>query len=316
MRPTPSATPAALCAALAATVLLAGCGTREAASGPAGGRVAPSCASSPPEGRPTGAEHDGVSLVSRGCGPSPDADRAAFRVTNSGAEALTYTITFTLLNDSGQAMDTVRQTVASVGPGQSVTRTVERADAGAAAGSGAAAGGGGRSRTGAGYQVRIATVRAVPAAEAPAPAGTCPPSGIRVTADDGDAAMGLRVVGLHLTYCGTGTYELDGYPALRLFDEHHKPVTGIEVLHGTAEISTGIGRDAPPAPLTLHPGESASASLAWRNTTGSGEAVNAPYVTVTAKPGAPAVTVTPELDLGTTGRLGVGAWQRDGPRTP
>src|SRR5205823_4705429 len=80
---------------------------------------------------------------------SPDADRAAFRVTNSGAEALTYTITFTLLNDSGQAMDTVRQTVASVGPGQSVTRTVERADAGAAAGSGAAARGGGRSRTGA-----------------------------------------------------------------------------------------------------------------------------------------------------------------------
>ncbi|MEU6895855.1 DUF4232 domain-containing protein [Streptomyces sp. NPDC046557] len=318
MRPTTSATPAALCAALAATVLLAGCGTRDAASGAAGGPVAPSCAPSPPAGRPTGAEHDGVSLVSRECGPFPDADRAAFRVTNSGAEALTYTITFTLLNDSGQAMDTVRQTVASVGPGQSVTRTVERADAGATAGSGAAAGAGAGagSRAGAGYRVRISTVRAVPAAEAPGPTGTCPPSGMRVTADEGDAAMGLRVVGLHLTYCGTGTYELDGYPALRLFDENRKPVTGIEVLHGTTEIASGIGRDAPPASLTLHPGESASAPLAWRNTTGSGEAVNAPYVRVTAKPGAPAVTVTPELDLGTTGRLGVGAWQKDGPRTP
>ncbi|MFD2120075.1 DUF4232 domain-containing protein [Streptomyces cirratus] len=106
------------------------------------------------------------------------------------------------------------------------------------------------------------------------------------------------------------------YPGLQLLDESRKPVTGVEVLHGTADISTGLPGDVPPAPLTLGPGESASATLAWRNTTGSGDAVNAPYARVTAKPGAPAMTVTPELDLGTTGRLGVSAWRKDRPRTP
>lgn len=325
MRPVTSAIPAALCA-VAATVLLAGCGTHSAGSGAAGGSAAPSCAPPPTTDLPSGADHDGVSLVSRECGPSPDSDRAAFRVTNSGPEALTYEITFTVLNASGQAMETVRQTVASVGPGQSVTRAVEGAagvtGAGAAAGArtgaepGPATGAGTATATGAGTQVRISKVRAVPAAEAPAPPGTCPPSGVRVTADDGDAAMGLRVVGLHLTNCGTAEYRLDGYPALRLLDASRKPVTGIDVLRGTAEIATGIGRDAPAAPLTLQPGESASAPLAWRNTTGSGDAVNAPYASVTAKPGAPAVTVTPEFDLGTTGRLGVGAWEKDRARTP
>ncbi|MGW7099996.1 DUF4232 domain-containing protein [Streptomyces sp. NPDC054838] len=298
MRP---ATPAALCAVLATTVLLTGCGTRNAASGPAGGSAPPSCSPTATARPPAWAEHDGVSLIGPECGPSPAAG-AAFRVTNTGAEALTYTITFTILNGSGPATEDVRQTVASVGPGQSVTRTVERTDT--------APGSGARPR------VRVSKVRAVPAAEAPAPAGSCPPSGIRVTADEGDAAMGLRVVGLHLTYCGAGTYELAGYPELRLLDESRSPVTGVDVLHGTAEIATGIGPDAPPAPLTLRPGESASASLAWRNTTGSGDAVNAPYARVTAKPGAPAVTVTPELDLGTTGRLGVSAWRKDGARTP
>ncbi|MEV6688560.1 DUF4232 domain-containing protein [Streptomyces sp. NPDC051130] len=294
MRPAPTALAAGV---LAATVLLTGCGTRTAASGPAGGSAAPSCA--PTAAGHAASEHDGVSLISGECGPSP-ATGAAFRVSNTGAQSLTYTITFSVRHGSGPSADTVRQTVASVGPGQSVTRTVEGSD----------------TASGTGAQVRISKVRAVPAAEAPEPAGACPPSGIRVTADDGDAAMGLRIVGIRLTYCGTGRYELDGYPGLQLLDEGRKPVAGVEILHGTADISTGLGGDGPPAPLTLGPGESASATLAWRNTTGFGDAVNAPYARVTAKPGAAAVTVVPELDLGTTGRLGVGAWRKDRPRTP
>lgn len=39
--------------------------------------------------------------------------------------------------------------------------------------------------------------------------------------------------------------------------------------------------------------------------------MNAPYARVWAKPGAAPVTVIPELDLGTTGRLGVGPWKKD-----
>jgi hypothetical protein len=138
-----------------------------------------------------------------------------------------------------------------------------------------------------------------------------------VYADKGDAAMGLRVVGLHLENCGTHTYDLDGYPQLRLFDEEHEPVEGVRILHGGDSIATGTGADGTPRPLTLKPGEGARAGLVWRNTTGMESApVNAPYVRVVAKPGATAVTVTPELDLGTTGKLGVGPWQRDETSTP
>ncbi len=48
----------------------------------------------------------------------------------------------------------------------------------------------------------------------------------------------------------------------------------------------------------------------WRNTTGAGVAVNVPYVRVRVEVGAPPVTVTPELDLGPTGVLGVRPWAK------
>lgn len=132
-------------------------------------------------------------------------------------------------------------------------------------------------------------------------------------ADDGDAAMGLRVVGLHLANCGATAYHVEGYPQLQLLDEKRQPVRGVEILQGTDGISTGIAPDGAPGPVTLQPGESATATLAWRNTTGSGDPVDAPYVRVTPKPGAASVVVTPELDLGTTGRLGVSAWKKPTP---
>ncbi|MFJ6776515.1 DUF4232 domain-containing protein, partial [Kitasatospora sp. NPDC091257] len=56
--------------------------------------------------------------------------------------------------------------------------------------------------------------------------------------------------------------------------------------------------------------EGARTTLVWRNTTeaGAGDPLNAPYVRVRATPDAAPVTVVPEIDLGTTGRLGAGAW--------
>lgn len=160
-------------------------------------------------------------------------------------------------------------------------------------------------------RVRIALVRSIPTAEAPATTGPCPSSGIRVTADDGDAAMGLRVVGLHLENCSTRAYRLDGYPQLQLLDEDREPVTGVRILHGSGGIFTDAGYDDPPRPVILQPGEKASSGLMWRNTVTDGTPVNAPYVRLNAKPGAPPVTVTPELDLGTTGKLGVSPWKKD-----
>lgn len=62
--------------------------------------------------------------------------------------------------------------------------------------------------------------------------------------------------------------------------------------------------------MTLKPGERARATLVWRNTVEAGlDAVDAPYVRVRAQSGAAPVTVTPHLDLGTTGKLGVGPWK-------
>ncbi|MYX94736.1 hypothetical protein GT045_07895 [Streptomyces sp. SID486] len=53
----------------------------------------------------------------------------------------------------------------------------------------------------------------------------------------------------------------------------------------------------------------ATAGLMWRDTTRSGTALDVPYVY--ARPGADPVTVAPELDLGTTGRLAVRPWTKD-----
>lgn len=289
-----TATSLALCAALASTALLTGCGTGTA-DAPGGPDAFAPCATETPAGDPSGLSRDHVSVVNRTCGPS-GALVAEFEVSNTEKEPLTFTITFSLVNDSGQAMDNITRTVESVKPGQTVRRPLSTDDEPVVA---------------QGRLARILKVRAVPAAEAAAASGACPPSGIRVTNDQGDAAMGLRVVGLHLLNCGSADYSVEGYPALQLLDEDRDPVKGVRILHGTDRISTGIGGDPVPRPLTLRPGESAYANLAWRNTTREGDAVNAPYVRVTAKPGATPVTVTPELDLGTTGRLGIGPWTKD-----
>jgi hypothetical protein len=217
-------------------------------------------------------------------------------VRNQEAEAFTYTITFSLLDEQGRAMSNVEETVASVGAGRTVRRTLDHLGYGTG------------TRLDAG-QVRILDVRRVPSDEAPAPAGSCPPSGLRLTADKGDAAMGLRVVGLRLENCGSRPYSLEGYPVLELLDGERQPVDGIGILRGTDGIPMA-GGDAPPGPVTLRPGEAAVSGLAWRNTTQSGEAVTVPYVRVRAEAGADPVMVAPHLDLGTTGELGVRAWRK------
>lgn len=323
-------------AVLAGVLLLAACGSESASSGgdagrardgdgPVGvealcpsdfmqyGNVPPSAGSpsvgSSPSGTPTPlplpspdatAESD-VKVTGlyawgdgSGCGAEFSAD---FEVTNSGKGKATYTVTLGFFSAAGTIVDHVEQTVASVGPGRTVKGTAglgeSLGDAGVVA------------------NVKVETVRSVPVDEASSASGPCPASGVHVYADQGDAAMGLRVVGLHLVNCGTRAYRLNGYPELELLDEDHDPVDGVRILHGTDQISTGLGGGGGPRSVVLQPGEAAQAGLAWRNTTQFGEPVNAPYVRVRAKPGARPVMVVPELDLGTTGKLGVGAWEKD-----
>ncbi|MEU6551652.1 DUF4232 domain-containing protein [Streptomyces sp. NPDC046915] len=224
-------------------------------------------------------------------------DCVRFQVTNHATKPFTYTIGFAFVSDAGAPSADTYRIVPNVRPGRTVTGTVGTSDLppGARGWSG----------------VRITKVRGVPVDEAPAPGGPCPSSGLRLYADEGDAAMGLRVVGLHLVNCGPRPQRLTGYPRLSLLDEDHRPVDGVRILRGGSAIASGTGADGPARPLSLKPGQSAHAGLVWRNTVLSGTAVNVPYVRVWAKPGASPVMVTPELDLGTTGKVAVGPWKRD-----
>lgn len=279
----------AVSAALTGALLLTACGSPTAGSSSRGEAPGPNCNTSPPAGDPAELKRDGVTITGLGCDPT--ALSAEFEVTNPSEEPMTYTVTFSYRSDAGEVLANMDRTLTSVEPGRTIKQTVTSPESRAS-------------------KVTISKVRAVPTDEAPTASGPCPPSGVRVSVDEGSAAMGLRAVGLHLQNCGTGDYRLDGYPVLEVLDEHREPVTEVEVLQGTSGISTGV-RDDPPRPVNLRPGESASATLAWRNTAEAGLAtVNAPYVRVTAKPGSAPTTLTPELDLGTTGKLGVSAWRK------
>ncbi|KUN28359.1 hypothetical protein AQJ23_10815 [Streptomyces antibioticus] len=296
--------------ALAGAVLfLAACGSENASTGAERAEGAPessagaesSCRSFPVPSA-DGPGEDGVritGLYGRKVGNECADYSAAFELTNQGTSRTTYTVTFGFLSASGGSVDNVERTVEAVAPGRTVKGTVVRAQSVGSA----------PEVTG----VKVVKMRSVPTAEASSASGPCPASGVHVYADEGDAAMGLRVVGLHLVNCGTAPYRLNGYPGLELLDEDHEKVDGVRILHGTDAISTGAGGGGSPRPVVLKPGEAARTTLAWRNTTQAGDAVNAPYVRVRPKPGAAPVMVIPELDLGTTGKLGVGPWEPDEP---
>ncbi|WP_329176575.1 DUF4232 domain-containing protein [Streptomyces sp. NBC_01477] len=298
-------TPLAISAVLAGALLLTACGTEVSGSRPGGNTAPGACGAGAPGGSADLAT-EGVEITAPAgglldCGPATASDTfpLRFQVANHEAEALTYTIRFELVSASGEALTYPKAIVAGVGPGRTVRSSTTLGDP--------------MSRERGGVRVRIDQVRSVPADEAPVVSGPCPPSGVRVTADQGDAAMGLRVVGLHLENCSDHAYRVNGFPQVQLLDQRHEPVTGVTVLHGSGGISTSAGFDVPPRPLTLRPGESATSGLMWRNTVQSGSSVNVPYVRVTAKGGAQPVMITPELDLGTTGKLAVGPWQKSKP---
>jgi hypothetical protein len=309
LRPAQVRTAPFLLALAATALLLTACGTERADAG----NASAGAAESPSPTQVDDPGKDGVRITSLTLpSPSPSPTRsysvsaeslardsgivAAYEVTNKGTETLTYSVIVTFMSADGGAMANQTATVRDVGPGKTVRGTIRAGEL--------------PPTTPRVTQAKVLEVTKVPSSEAPAAPGTCPASGIRVSADKGDAAMGLRIVGLHLDNCGTRDYTVDGYPLLELLDDDLKHVDGIKILDGSHEITTGAGADKPPRPVTLGPGESATAGLVWRNTTEFGTPVNVPYVRVRAKAGADPVIVTPNLDLGTTGKLGVRPWEK------
>ncbi|GAA2117689.1 hypothetical protein GCM10009759_64360 [Kitasatospora saccharophila] len=305
-----------------------GCGST---AGPGGGTAAASASGSAgpcgvaPTAAPAGWVREPVRIV------AVSADCLEYEVTNRGSEPADVAVLFGWSGSGGRLSVDPSVTQRALAPGASVRGRVQltggpvepdRPVGGVPTGpvrpdplvsvAPSSSGPSGAARPAPG--VKVVRVRSVPTAEAPSEGGACPASGVRVYADRGDAAMGLRVVGLHLENCGTGDLVLDGFPQVEVLDEAHAAVPGVRTLEGGSAIATGTGADAPASRFTVPPGGRARSSLVWRNTNdASSDPVNAPYARVRATPGAAPVMVTPELDLGTTGKLGVGAWVPVGP---
>ncbi|MDG4806508.1 DUF4232 domain-containing protein [Micromonospora sp. WMMD1120] len=149
------------------------------------------------------------------------------------------------------------------------------------------------------------------------PPAECPVTGVRVRSTGSDAAMGLRALGLELVNCGDRPYQLNGYPVPHVFDEQREPIL-LRVVNGAKEITSGF--DQPPRPVTLAPGERATAVVLWRNlvTDSTVVATTGEFLTVAPAAGRPADEVDPDgpIDLGNTGRIGVSAWKKADPSTP
>lgn len=212
---------------------------------------------------------------------------AQFEVTNSGKEAADYTVTFAFQTGAGEAVVNPARTVAGVKPGRSAKDSVTADDS-----------------RGVQLRVKILKVRSIPTAEAPSKGGKCPSSGVRLYADeDADATMGERTLGIHWVNCGTRTVTVVSPPKVQLLDESHRPVSGV-----------AITTDGKAQRLVLKRGERATATLNWRNTLEAGRTnVNSPYARVWAEPGAAPVMLTPEFDLGSTGKVVVSPWKKDQP---
>ncbi|MFI8392675.1 DUF4232 domain-containing protein [Streptomyces sp. NPDC085540] len=140
----------------------------------------------------------------------------------------------------------------------------------------------------------------------------CPEGGVRLAEGEGNAAMGLRVVDFQLVNCGSAAYRLEGYPEVRLLDAEDRPLQ-VDIGHGTNGVtSSPDDGDAPPRPVTLQPGQAATTALMWRNlvTDSTVPAAEGRVLELVPKPGAPRLTLrlSAPVDLGDTGKLGLGAW--------
>ncbi|MBB1259970.1 DUF4232 domain-containing protein [Streptomyces alkaliterrae] len=141
-----------------------------------------------------------------------------------------------------------------------------------------------------------------------APPG-CQPDGREYRLSPTDAAMGLRALSVTLTNCGPSAFTVNGYPAARVLDADGEP---LDVTVGQGPGPVTALPDPGPRRLTLRPGESATATVVWRNTYNdlSRPPLTGTWLEVAQHPGAPAVKLRPDgpVDLGSSGRLGTTAW--------
>ncbi|WP_331772556.1 DUF4232 domain-containing protein (plasmid) [Embleya sp. NBC_00888] len=148
-----------------------------------------------------------------------------------------------------------------------------------------------------------------------APPVGCPESGLRITAEEPEAAMGLRAMGLTMVNCGDTTRTVTGYPAIRVLGADETELD-VAIEPGAASIATIDTLRAEPRPVTLRPGERAISGVAWRNTVTSaaGADPSGHELDVAPLPGQDRqrIPIPGGIDLGDTRRLGVGPWRTPG----
>ncbi|MGW0801507.1 DUF4232 domain-containing protein [Nonomuraea sp. NPDC002799] len=141
-----------------------------------------------------------------------------------------------------------------------------------------------------------------PTSRSPSPP-SCPASGTSLTTEEPNAAMGLRVQAVILTNCGDKVRSVHGYPLVRLLDESGEPLD-IKIDRGAQRVTTAV-KDPGSSTVSLRPGRSARFALVWRNTYGG--TTHPPVLGTTVV--VDGHRVHGHFDLGSTGRLGVTAWQ-------
>ncbi|WP_327090595.1 DUF4232 domain-containing protein [Nonomuraea sp. NBC_01738] len=125
-----------------------------------------------------------------------------------------------------------------------------------------------------------------------------------MTAGEANAAMGLRVQTIILVNCGRKPLTLTGYPGLRLQGSDGARLK-LRIDHGARRITTAV-HDPGPTTVTLRPRASARFALVWRNTD---DGSRDPQAGATITVGSARLTFDSPVDLGTTARLGVTAWE-------
>jgi hypothetical protein len=159
---------------------------------------------------------------------------------------------------------------------------------------------------------------------APAPAPLPPPTTTATTATkaevphgpyislrETDAAMGLRATPILLANCGSDPVTLNGYPALRVLDQDHKPLD-VTVINGSDSVASVPNLGNPPTAVTLAPGDEAIATVLWKNTVTDANVVatSGTYFDIAPATGQPWQTREPHgpIDVGNTGKVGVSPW--------
>ncbi|WP_203840879.1 DUF4232 domain-containing protein [Winogradskya humida] len=154
----------------------------------------------------------------------------------------------------------------------------------------------------------------VPAAVSPSPAAVgdtgCLEPGVELSLSEVDGAMGLRAVGIQLRNCGTKPYVAYGYPLVDVLDADHRKLD-VKVLVGTDNIQQVDTLKDTPERVEVAPGEQIGAALLWRSTNapGEGDFMLGAYLSVAPAEGQPRHTLPLNVDLGTTGKMGVGPWE-------